>query len=213
VIISHKHRFIFFAVPKTATHAIRQALRVHLDDGDWEQQVLFGEQYLPIPSLAAMRHGHISVSQLRPHLKDDLWHSYTKFGFVRNPFDRYISTCFFLNRGKSGFESQAVPFMKRALTIQQFRRRILVTPQYRQLSHADGSIGLDIVGRYETLQESYDEICSRIGIPGTDLERKNPSSHASYRSYYDGDLVQQVSDFYKDDFRMFGYSDDLNPTE
>ena len=34
MIISHKHRFIFVAVPKTATHAVRKALRPHLGR-DW----------------------------------------------------------------------------------------------------------------------------------------------------------------------------------
>ena len=35
---SHKHKFIFLAVTKTATHAIREALRRHTFEGDREQQ-------------------------------------------------------------------------------------------------------------------------------------------------------------------------------
>jgi hypothetical protein len=54
VIISHRHKFIFFAVPKTATHATREALRQHLGPDDWEQQVLFGKQALPMPEIAAL---------------------------------------------------------------------------------------------------------------------------------------------------------------
>ena len=48
LIVSHEHKYIFFAVPKTATHTVREALRAHLGADDWEQQVLFGEQFLPI---------------------------------------------------------------------------------------------------------------------------------------------------------------------
>ena len=95
MIISHRHKFIFFAVPKTATHTIREALRHHKDEDDWEQQVLYGEQALPIPEIARLKHGHISAEQIRPHLDDAIWNEYFKFAFVRNPFDRFVSTCFF----------------------------------------------------------------------------------------------------------------------
>ena len=37
MIISNRHRFIFFAVPKTGTHSVRQALRPFLADDDMEQ--------------------------------------------------------------------------------------------------------------------------------------------------------------------------------
>lgn len=205
MIISHKHRFIFFAVPKTATHASREALRQHLGPDDWEQQVLFGKQSLPIPEIAKLQHGHISTRQIKPHLAAEIWDTYFKFGFVRNPFDRYISTCFFLNRGNPNFATNAVSFMKRALTIPRFRRRILVQPQYEQLTDENGHVALDFVGRYENLQESYDEICARIGLPTADLPRKNPSTHAAFTDYYDDELRQTVAEFYKDDLETFDY--------
>ncbi len=205
LIISHKHRFIFFAVPKTATHAIRQALREHMGPDDWEQQVLFGKQSLPIPEIAKIRHGHISVRQIRPHIAAQVWDNYFKFCFVRNPFDRYVSTCFFLNRSNPNFSASAVSFMKQALSRQQFRQRILVQPQVMQLRDTDDEIALDYVGRYETVQQSYDEICERIGIPATDLARKNPSRHAAYADYYDDELRGIVGEFYKDDLASLGY--------
>ena len=41
MIISHRHQFLFFAVPKTGTHAVREALREHMGDEDLEQAGLF----------------------------------------------------------------------------------------------------------------------------------------------------------------------------
>jgi len=208
LIISHKHKFIFFAVPKTATHAVRQALRPNLAQGDWEQQTLFGEQFLPISELAAMGHGHISVRQLLQHLSSEVWESYFKFAFVRNPFDRFVSTCFFLNRKNPQFEESAITFMKSALNVERFRKGMLVLPQNQLLINDDGNVVLDAVGRYESLQVSYDEICSRIGIPTTELGRKNPSSHDAYVEYYDDELRDRVATFYEDDLRMFSYDFD-----
>jgi len=167
--------------------------------------VLFGEQHLPIPEIARINHGHIAVRQIQPHLDQDVWQSYFKFGFVRNPFDRFVSTCFFLNRGNPEFSASAQTFMKRALSVPRFRQRILVKPQNLQLITNTGEIALDAVGRYESLQESYDEICERIGIPSTDLERKNPSKHAAFTEYYDDELRNIVGDYYQDDLRIFGY--------
>jgi hypothetical protein len=47
MIVSHSHRFIFAAVPKTGTHAVRQALREQLGDDDIEQVGLFFDKRFP----------------------------------------------------------------------------------------------------------------------------------------------------------------------
>jgi hypothetical protein len=172
---------------------------------DWEQQVLYGEQYLPIPQLASLRHGHISAQEVRPHLDAKIWDGYFKFAFVRNPYDRFVSCCFFLNRSDPKFEDVAVDFMKERLQRIRFQQRVLVRPQHGQLCTADGEIALDFVGRYEDLQQSYDTICERIGIPVSELGQKNTSDHSSYTKYYDDVLRQQVADFYKEDLRLFSY--------
>ena len=192
-------------MPKTATHATREALRRHMGPDDWEQQVLFGKQSLPIPEIAALQHGHITVTEIRPHLEPDIWRDYFKFGFVRNPYDRFVSTCFFLNRRNPDFTNSAVQFMKRALTVERFRRRVLVRPQFEQLTDEQGDIALDFVGRYENLQADYNTVCDRLQIPAADLARKNPSQHQSYASYYDDELRDIVGNFYKEDLRLFGY--------
>ena len=205
MIISHKHRFIFFAVPRTATHTLRQALRPALGEGDWEQQVLSGRQNIPVPGLAAIGHGHISFQQLREQLPAPTLAGYFKFGFVRNPFDRFVSTCFFLNRRNPGFVGREVEFMRLALGKPRFRQRVLALPQYRLLTDGSGAVMMDYVGCYETLQESYAEICRRIGMAPAGLSRRNASHHQEYACYYDRPLQQAVADYYRKDFELFGY--------
>ena len=212
MIVSHRHRFIFFAVPKTGTHAIREALRPHLGCEDWEQQVLFGRQALPIPEIAAVGHGHISVQQIKKHLDKSQWNEYFKFGFVRNPFDRFVSTCSFLQRDNPRFAESATQFMKQALQRPRFRARILVVPQSQLLTDSSDEIGLDFVGRYESIQKSFDEICARVGIPSSALPKKNVSKHKPYTEYYDAGLAAQVGRFYATDLRMFGYEFPRLPT-
>ena len=88
MIVSFRHKFIFVAIPKTGTHAVRQALREHLGPEDIEQVGLFVDKRFPMPELAQLEHGHISLQQLRAHLPPEQFDSFFKFAFVRNPFDR-----------------------------------------------------------------------------------------------------------------------------
>jgi hypothetical protein len=205
VIISHQHKYIFFAVPKTATHSIRDALRLSKGIEDWEQQMLFGSQSLPIDGIAKIGHGHISAREIEPVLAPDQWEQYFKFAFVRNPFDRFVSACAFLNRHNPQFKQRPNEWMKVAMSRAQFRQRVLIRPQYEQLINVDDELALDFVGRYETLQDSLNHILDHLSLPKALLEVHNQSDHYSYRHYYDDALMHQVKEFYKQDLDTFGY--------
>ncbi len=167
--------------------------------------MLDGRQALPIPEIARIQHGHITVREIKRQLPDEVWNAYLKFGFVRNPFDRYVSTCFFLNRYDPRFSAHADRFLRTALSDVQFRQRVLVRPQHLQLEDETGRIALDVVGRYERLQESFDDICARIGISAIDLKVRNASSHRRFVDYYDDELIATVREFYAQDLAAFGY--------
>lgn len=211
MIISHRHRFIFFAVPRTATHSIRRALRPYLGENDWEQQMLNGRQTIPVPGIAALAHGHVGYRTLAAHLPADMLDTYFKFGFVRHPLDRFISACFFLNRGNGEFQGRETEYMKQLIRRAPFRRRVLITPQHRLLADARGRVGTDFVGRFETLQESFGEICRRIGIPADTLPRENPTLHGDGGQVMDDELRQWAVDFYREDFELFGYDPEILP--
>ena len=206
MIVSHAKQFIFFAVPKTGTHAIRELLSPHKGPEDWEQHILFGQQQSPIAEIAKIQHGHISVRQIVPHFDQASWRRYFKFAIVRNPFDRFISICFFLNRKNSKFAESPLQWMKSAITVPRFRARVLVQPQYLQLVDVQGDIAMDYVGRYEKLQDSVDEICQILQIESTQLQKRNASEHKQYREYYDEELKSMVQSFYQQDLTQFNYS-------
>lgn len=206
MIVSQAKKFIFFAVPKTGTHAVRELLSSHKGPDDWEQQILFGEQLSPIPDIAKIQHGHISAQQIAPYLDKDAWENYFKFAIVRNPFDRFISICFFLNRNNPKFIETPLLWMKSAIAVPRFRERVLVKPQFLQLTDTQGIIAMDYVGRYETLQDSMDEICTRLQIESTLLKKRNASEHKQYREYYDDELKAAVETFYQQDLQRFNYS-------
>lgn len=206
VIVSHQHRFIFAAVPKTGTHSVRQALREKLGDGDLEQVGLFVNKRFPWADLAAVQHGHLALRQVRPYLGQEAFDRYFKFAFVRNPFDRFVSYCAFMTRGGDIFRQRPRDVMRHFLFGNPPEHHILFQPQASLLLDDDGETLLtDMVGRVEDMQASYDAICARIGIPPRPLERVNGTEHGDYRPYYDRDIIEGVAARYAKDLELFGY--------
>lgn len=205
MIISHQHRFVFAAIPKTGTHSVRQALREHMSAEDLEQVGLFVNKRFPFEELAAIRHGHITLEQIRPFLGEEAFGSYLKFAFVRNPFDRFVSYCAFMTRANDAFNRNPQGVMRRILFEVRPLQHILFVPQHTFVTAEDGRSLADVIGRVEDMQGSYDAICRRIGIPSRSLEQVNSSRRGTYRDYYDQQLIDGVADLYRRDLELFGY--------
>ena len=207
MIVSHRHRFIFAAVPKTGTHAVRQALREQMGPDDAEQVGLFVNRRFPWEELAAVQHGHLSLGQVRPFLGEEAFGSYLKFAFVRNPFDRFVSYCAFMLRGGDVFQHRPREAMHHFLFRDPPEGHILFQPQAALLTDTDGQTLLtDAIGRVEDMQASYDAIAARIGIPARALDRVNATARGDYRQYYDAALIKGIEARYAIDLALFGYS-------
>ena len=211
LIVSHRHRFIFFAVPRTGTHSVRTALRPHLGEGDWEQEGLRRKVTLPVPALARIGHGHISLKQAQVHLREEVWGAYFKFAFVRDPYDRFVSSWTFMNTHNPPYGDKEAAFMKKALSTEGFRHRVLVRPQVELLEDELGALGMDFIGRYESLAASFAEVCRRIGLPPQPLAHSNASTRRGFSHYYDDELLGMVTDFYRSDFERLGYETAAGP--
>lgn len=159
----------------------------------------------PFPELAALRHGHINVQQIVPVLGAHTFEAYLKFAFVRNPFDRFVSYCAFVSRHSGQFERDPRGFMRQVLFEVRPVGHLLFRPQYEFVSDSSGRVRLDLIGRQETLQASFDQICDQLGLPGTRLEQVNASRRVEFWRYYEPDLMAAVATTYAEDFARFGY--------
>ena len=205
MIISKLHKFIFVAVPKTGTHSVRQALREQMGEDDLEQVRLFVEKKFPMPELAKLRHGHITLQQLQPFLDPEEFQSFFKFGFVRNPFDRFVSYCAFMTRDQDIFARDPRSVMRHLLFTEPPYGHILFQPQHQFFENAEGELMSDYLGRAEQMQSDYDHICQRVGIPRRALDTVNSSRRGNYRDYYDQQLIDGVAKLYARDLQLFGY--------
>jgi hypothetical protein len=67
---------------------------------------------------------------------------------------------------------------------------------------------VDFVIRYEHLEEDYNELCRRVGIPATGLPHLKTGIRKQARhftEYYDAETRDIVGDLHKNDLRYFGY--------
>ena len=83
MILSHKHKFIFICNGKTGTTSIEKQLMKYQEGAEYE---------VTVPGLYVGR--HIPAAALRPQLPPEIWDGYFKFGFVRNPYDWFVSVYF-----------------------------------------------------------------------------------------------------------------------
>lgn len=206
MIVSHRHRFIFFAVPRTASHSIRHALRPILAKDDWEQQQLTAQTALPVPALAAIGHGHVSVRQAEAQLPASIWRDYYKFAVVREPGARFLSACSFLQRGNPKFHEQPQPIVEELIRRPRFRRRALIQPQFELLRDEGGRLPLDRIARHERLPHDFSLICRDLGLEARKLAVQNASPVAAPGIGALGeDVARWLRDFYQQDFASFGY--------
>ena len=205
MIVSHQHRFIFVASPKTGTHSVRQGLRDHLGERDMEQARLFVEKQFPIPEIARMGHGHISFAEIRPFLGEETFRDYFKFAFVRNPFDRFVSYCAFATSREGSFARDPKRVMRHFLFTAPPLQHVIFRPQHLFLTDMDGRLLADRLGKVETMQADYDGICAQIGIATSPLDHANRSRRGDYRDYYDQELIDGVAKIYARDLELFGY--------
>jgi hypothetical protein len=209
MIVSFQHRFVFVAIPKTATHAFRTALRPHLGPRDWEQCVLFDQRFFPVETLARIGHGHVTCREIRPFLVPGLFETFFKFCTVRNPYQRFVSCCRFVNRENARMRQAPLETMKRMIGDRATRRHILFRPQSEFVSDADGRLLVDHACRFEVLQAHFDRICQRLRLPSAPLPQVNATNRGSTRAWLDRELQESVADLYRQDFALFQYDRDL----
>jgi hypothetical protein len=148
---------------------------------------------------------------------DENWKDYFKFAIVRNPWDRLLS-CWKNKIEMPWRESERAYYYKvlgldllKDITFAEFIRRLnddkllYADKHWAQLHSLIDLDSIDFIGRLENLQEDFNTICDKIGIPQQQLPHENKSEHKHYTEYYDEETKQIIAEKYAKDIEMFGY--------
>lgn len=204
-IISHRHRFVFIAIPKVASHSLRFALREHLGPEDEEQVALFVNKRIDRPEFASSTHGHQLAREVRAALGEAQWASLLSFAVVRNPWDRFVSYVAFMMRHNGLFERDPQAAMRRVLSNPQNQSAVHFRSQLDFVTDEAGRLIVSRLLKVEQLQVDFDRLCDELGLPHTRLEVRNASTHRPYTDYYDASLIEAVAERYRLDIQAFGY--------
>jgi hypothetical protein len=166
---------------------------------------------------------HFMARELRQAYGSAVWDPCFKFSFVRNPWDRLVSWWSMIDNARPYVDRARPPnaffgyVIERATSFEDFLRHCddeIVDPDGRKnifrnqidyLVDDNGEVIVDFVGRFERLQEGFDEISRRLGQAPVMLQRTNASERKGYTEYYTPATAQIVERHYSRDIEQFGY--------
>ncbi len=233
--ICHQQRCLYIHIPKTAGQSVERVF-LALNGLTWETREALLLRPNDDPDKGPPRLAHLTAGDyLRyGYLTPDQFQSYFKFAFVRNPWARMVSFYKYLSYGVTFPEFVFGDFQKKLWTEMYWFTR----PQAEFLYDNQGHLLVDFVGRFERLQDDFNEICQRVGLPPTPLPHVNKSKkhaqkvqfslrprrflrylrHRGYRppapqfphwrDYYDEATRALVAELYRADIERFGYTFD-----
>ena len=217
---------LFVHIPKAAGQSIEQFFmdRLGLDWTIDRDAVLLGSN--EDPTRGTEKLAHLSASEYVDcdYISQSDFDSLYKFSFVRNPFERIVSEYryrnYFHHRSFRHFVLEQLP---QKSWDDKYRH---IMPQYDMLHDADGKLLVDFVGKFETLQTDFDQVCKQLGIDDSQLPHRNPSNKKSrnikrrvrnfiyqnkesnkrkYTEYFDDETLAAVTRLYEKDIETFQY--------
>ncbi|MEM9636068.1 MAG: sulfotransferase family 2 domain-containing protein [Pseudomonadota bacterium] len=142
-----------------------------------------------------------------------------KFAIVRNPWDRVVSAYHFMQAGGLTETDRAFSeaHMQGFADINDFVERGLPRPEIRHWTHfkpqmlflrdpRTGDIGVDALGRFETLAADYDRIAARLGIDRPLPHRNKGRARPRTGPGLSASAIARIDEFYAEDAAALGYT-------
>jgi hypothetical protein len=217
MIISHKHKFIFIKTKKTAGTSIEISLSRFCSNEDIITPVYpkedediraklgkFPQNYvIEVHEDNQIEkkefYNHIPAAKIKELIGENIWSSYYKFCFERNPWDKVISAYYFI----------AAQSSNKKITFQQFLDSYLEVPYNYPLYTIDDNVVVDFIGKYESLEEDMLKIYKEIGLPydgwlpiAKGNYRKN---REHYSQFYTLAQKQIVEKYFEKEIELFNY--------
>jgi len=184
--ISHTKKFLFLHLPKTGGTSINSTLSAYMNSNSKK---------------------HSNIQEMKSELGDK-FDDYFKFTIIRNPWDRILSLYFCGVQIRPGRGVQAnwkdKSFDEWIKTTFINDKLFNIWPNQIDLMKLDGNNVMDFVGRFENLQEDWENVSKRIGVD-EELEYLYSTKHKHYSEYYNAESIEIVQQYYAKYIKTFDY--------
>ena len=159
-------------------------------------------------------HPHPPISDVKKFVGDDIWKSFFKFAFVRNPWSLAVSRYHWNNRGKNCSRDGFDKFLRTYCSDEAVwgPAHFYVNDLQKNYTTINNKIELDYIGKVETLKDDFNKICSILNLPKTKLPHikssYKPDGFKHYTEYYSDDLIELVRKYFFYDLEEFDYTYD-----
>lgn len=193
--LSHKYKFIFVHVPKTAGTTICS---------NWDGAVL-KNICRDTGVLCDDSDHHLTALQLRDKFPKE-WSEYHKFAVVRNPYDRFVSKFFF--RGMALRQAMPISWSDKEME-GMFPQLHFIAERTGNIFPQYGKVLVNSVLRYENLQHDlmglFDFLGIKIGFNVFPHFRKTDQA-GIYGKYFTPEFKCLVDYIYREDIKRWRYS-------
>ena len=138
------------------------------------------------------------------------WEIYTKFCFIRNPYDRAMSGWKHFNsilKLNSDFHSY-IDRPNLVNSVSDIEYGHIFMSQKRQIEDINGECGVNIIGRFEYLEDDLRSILNYLGFDKIihPIKKVNVSNYTGAQDIIlQRKTVKKLNELFADDFEMFHY--------
>ena len=193
--------YVFIHIPKCAGTSIHVALKTIHDR-------------LSLPLDERKYHKHSKAADVRKVLGKE-WDNSFRFSFVRNPWDLMVSCYHWWLKVAPQFPAltEQAAYVKKLPDFSAFMHspygsEMINEQRGRDLLDwisVDGKIIVDLVGRYETLDEDWQRVCQALKVEPVPLTRENRVERDNYRSFYNDETRQIIAERFARTIEHSGY--------
>lgn len=216
MIISDKHKFIYFKAKKVAGTSTEIILSQFCDSNDIVTPISknHGEQnyqhqprnYLANDGENKIFWNHVSPREIKSKIGEEKFSSYFRFITIRNPYDRAVSWYCWKNLDRCKCCDRLKQTFKEFIMLDGLAKLY----PFSWWAFLDGQYILDDYIKFENLEEDTIRIADKWfdirNMPYPKTKYNTREVGIPYQEYYDQHTFDVVSEKYKKDIDFFGYS-------
>lgn len=210
LVISDKHRYIFFHLPKNAgvsisSYLIAQEVKLRLKKSiNYLTPYIFGKKnnfYITKEKKFYNFNSHITCYNFFALINEKSFKNYFKFAVVRNPFDRAVSRYEYSKKIQTRFKN----FSFEEFLIFDLKNNLHTLKQYEFCTYDKNKLILDKIIKFENLNEEFNEVTNTLFKKNHNIKHLNKTKRNNYREYFNSNTIKLIEKNLYKDLEYFNY--------